>query len=77
MPAGFNEGVSGVCHRYLLFINDTSPKASRKEDAAQKTTHPSLSFIRTITVGSGISPDLLTPNACSSTYPKTATHFSG
>src|SRR6516165_8603168 len=66
-PVGFVEQVTGVyhtgvCHSDLLSGNDTSPKAIT---CAPTLLFPAgrpraFSFIRTLTVGSGLSPDLLT-----------------
>ncbi len=61
MPVGLDERIAGVCHLSSPLVTDTSPKAITNGQA--RAAHGPVirfSFIRTITVGSGIAPDLLT-----------------
>src|SRR5215472_4711135 len=61
LPNGLHECSAGVCHNDLLVRNDTSPKAITCAPAPLPAGQArAFSFIRTLTVGSGISPDLLT-----------------
>ena len=65
-PVGFVEQVTGVyhtgvCHSDLLSGYDTSPKAiTCAPTPLCAGPARAFSFIRTLTVGSGLSPDLLT-----------------
>jgi hypothetical protein len=62
VPVGFDEGIAGGCH-VISFVATRHPRRSRAILLSERDTsnHP-FSFIRTITVGSGISPDLLDPS---------------
>src|SRR5579872_3801022 len=64
IPIGFDKYISGVCHSDLLSGNRhvTQGDHVRANPALTPGMARAFSFIRTLTVGSGISPDLLDPS---------------
>ena len=61
MPGSFDECITGECHSDLLSRQTRHPRRSRPHPAPETRKASTFSFIRTLTVGSGIPPDLLTP----------------
>ena len=61
MPACFDKGKTGVCHINLLLVPTRHPRRLRTATNPLAGGSCAFSFIRTMTVGSGVSPDLLDP----------------
>src|SRR5262245_13778718 len=61
MPARFHESISGVCHHDLLPVGHVTQGDHVRADRPWRSAR-AFSSIRTVTVGSGLSPDLLDPS---------------